>query len=130
MDSVFEKLRAEAIGHQFEPDTVLRKQLCRNPEHRGAWDEHCWKAHVTEFFNANSETAMYERSADDYAQDLVNLLDEGAMVTKYIFVAEGMDTAGQRATYASTTENLSVLDELGMAEFAKQLTIARMQGRG
>lgn len=129
MDAAFNQFRAVIAGHEFFNDPVTRKSVCRNPEHKGAWDENCWKAQATTFFVEQNQDFKAGPTDQDRVQDIVNSMEEGAMATLYILIAEGVDTQGRRAMYTSTTPEIAVWDELKLVEWGKQLIIAKMQGR-
>lgn len=44
----------------------------------------------------------------------VEKLDPGAMVTKFVIIAEGIDSDGDRASYSSTHEDATSWDIMGL----------------
>lgn len=64
-----------------------------------------------------------ENESKDDSDNLMGLfiqgLDPGAMLTKYVVVAEGIDEDGDRAVYTSTHEGATAWDVLGLLSYAK-----------
>lgn len=130
MDTVFDIIRNTVIGHEFVPDNVTRKVTCRNPEHVGAWSETCWKAEVAKFIAEHSDTPLYDNTTGSHAQDIVAILDPGAVMVKYVFAAEGVDYNGNRAAYTDSSEDLAVWDEHGLLKWAQTEVTRKQLGRG
>jgi hypothetical protein len=70
-----------------------------------------------------------DNKPEDLVSQLVDGLDAGAMVTKYVVIAEGIDTNGERAIYLSTNETAMAHDVLGLLEYSIQLERAAMLKR-
>ncbi len=60
---------------------------------------------------------MIDRS-EDLVSELIEGLDPGAMVTKFVVVAEGIDTDGVRALYTATHEGAKAWDSIGLLTYA------------
>jgi hypothetical protein len=61
---------------------------------------------------------------DELISLFVEGLEPGAMVTKYVIVAEGIDPSGNRANYTATHTDATSWDVMGLLEYAR----AREQG--
>jgi hypothetical protein len=55
---------------------------------------------------------------EDLIAKLIDFLDEGALVTKFIVIAEAIDTNGERAVYISTDDKAMPQDTMGMLDYA------------
>jgi len=55
-----------------------------------------------------------EDDSDNLISQFVSKLDPGAMVTKYVMVAEGIDNDGDRASYTATHEGATSWDVIGL----------------
>jgi len=59
-----------------------------------------------------------EDKSDDLISQFVDGLDPGAMVTKFVVIAEGIDPQGERAVYTATHENANSWDVMGLLKYA------------
>lgn len=65
-------------------------------------------------------------STDGYAQKMMNAIDGSAtMLTKYFFVAEGLDNQGRRAIYTASTDDMALWDELALVNYARNRVNAK-----
>lgn len=56
----------------------------------------------------------------DLIGELVDGLDPGAFVTRWVIVAEVIDTEGERAVWMDTSDDATPWDTLGLLEYALQ----------
>lgn len=63
----------------------------------------------------------------DHVADLIHGLDPGAMVTKFVVVAEVIDTDGDQCVWVSTHEDARPWDVLGLLGYATALENAAIQ---
>jgi hypothetical protein len=64
---------------------------------------------------------VIDRQQAGYAavSDLIQQLDPGAMVTRYILLAEVIDADSERAVWAFTAPDATKWDSLGLLEFGR-----------
>lgn len=70
---------------------------------------------------------------DKAVGEIVAEMDPGSLVTKYLVIAEALDTDGKVALYTSAHKNANSWDILGLLEFAgarEKGTIMQARRRG
>lgn len=60
-----------------------------------------------------------DEEIDSLVSDMVEKLETGAMLTKYIVIAEGIDPQGERAVYMATHTDAKTWDILGLLSYAQ-----------
>ena len=64
--------------------------------------------------------------SENHVADLIHQLDPGSMVTKFIVIAEVIDTDGDQAVWVDTSDGSSTWDILGLLAYAKALQTSRL----
>lgn len=57
-------------------------------------------------------------NSDTLIAKFVDGIEPGAIVTKYVLVAEGIDPAGKRAIYTYTDDDAMAQDVMGLLDYA------------
>lgn len=60
---------------------------------------------------------MAEDVVEDLVAHILEYVDSGAMVTKFIVLIEGIDSEGTRSVYMSTNEEAKIWDNLGLLNY-------------
>lgn len=65
-------------------------------------------------------------TSENHVAELIQSLDPGSMVTKFIVVAEVIGTDGEQAVWVDTSEGSTTWDVLGLLSYAKVLQENRL----
>lgn len=65
----------------------------------------------------DDESEEPNQDTDGFVSNLLEAIDSGAVMTKYVIIIEGIDTDGDRAIYTSTNDEASSWDVLGMVDY-------------
>lgn len=58
------------------------------------------------------------KTVDDLVAEILEVVDSGAMITKFAVLIEGMDSDGSRSIYMSTNHNATTWDNIGLLRYA------------
>jgi hypothetical protein len=64
---------------------------------------------------------------DDLAAKIIEAIDPGAILTKYLFIAEGFNSNGDRAFYTVMNDGAMIWDTIGLLTYAQAYEEARLQ---
>lgn len=57
-------------------------------------------------------------ASDKAVSEMVESMDPGSMVTKYVLVAEALDSEGRRALYTNANDKAKSWEIMGLLQFA------------
>lgn len=63
----------------------------------------------------------------DHIADLIQGLDPGAVVTKFVVIAEVIDTDGEQCVWMETNHDANPWDTLGLLAYAKAIETEAMR---
>lgn len=67
-------------------------------------------------------------SAEDHVAQILEEMNPGCMMTKFILIAEGIDTDGERGVYTVQNDGAMLWDNIGMLEFALAIAKGKLNG--